>query len=78
MAYSCVQGYFYKAAALGADDLVSVADAAVSIVRAQLLQTIGMRILFFFPVTVRLFPLHSHFPCFLLLAGSTVLNIFLL
>jgi hypothetical protein len=37
---------------LSADDLVSVKDAAVMTVRAQLLQTVGMRAMFLFPVTV--------------------------
>jgi hypothetical protein len=49
---SYAQGYFYKAAALGEDDLVTVADTADVVLKAQLLQTIGMRLLFFFPVTV--------------------------
>jgi hypothetical protein len=50
---SYVQGYFYKAGALGAEDIVSVVDTASVVARGQMLQTIGLRLLFFFPVTVR-------------------------
>jgi hypothetical protein len=48
----CVQGYFYKAGAIRSE-WVTVADAAEVAVQAQVAQTFGMRILFFFPVTVR-------------------------
>lgn len=57
-----LQGYFYKAASMESD-LVTVADTAEVVIQAQVAQTLGMRILFFFPVTVR--PLQCH-PCTLL------------
>lgn len=50
-----MQGYFYKAASM-ASDHVTVGDASEVIIQAQVAQTIGMRILFFFPVTVHSLP----------------------
>lgn len=47
-----VQGYFFKAASMGIH-LLTVADTAEVVIQAQVAQTIGMRLLFFFPVTVR-------------------------
>lgn len=47
-----VQGYFFKAGSMQSE-MLSVADAAEVVIQAQVAQTIGMRILFFFPVSVR-------------------------
>jgi hypothetical protein len=47
-----VQGYFFKAAVMETE-LLTIADTAEVVIQAQVAQTIGMRILFFFPVTVR-------------------------
>lgn len=49
------QGFFLKAGALPQQSWVTVADAAEVTVQAQVAQTVGMRTLFFFPVTVRRF-----------------------
>lgn len=51
-----VQGYFFKAGAL-ASEWVTVADVADVVVQAQVAQSLGLRILYLFPVTVRPLPL---------------------
>jgi hypothetical protein len=53
MLQASMQGYFYKAGALREQEWVTVADAAEVTIRGQVAQTLGMRLLFFFPVSVR-------------------------
>ena len=48
-----LQGYFFKAGALKAQDWITIPDTAEVTIRGQVAQTIGMRLLFFFPVSVR-------------------------
>lgn len=58
-----MQGYFFKAGALGSD-WVTVADVAEVVVQAQVAQSLGLRILYLFPVTVRSPPVSgSHRVC---------------
>jgi hypothetical protein len=45
------QGYFYKAASMSTE-LLTVADTAEVVIQAHVAQTLGTRLLFFFPVTV--------------------------
>jgi hypothetical protein len=54
MGRSCVvvQGYFFKAGSLDDQSWISIPDVAEVTVQAQVAQTVGMRVLFFFPVTV--------------------------
>jgi hypothetical protein len=49
----CLQGYFYKAGAMKEQKWVTIPDTAEVVVRAQVAQTLGLRLLFFFPVSVR-------------------------
>jgi hypothetical protein len=57
-----VQGFFFKAGSLKNQSWITIADVAEVTVRGQIAQTVGMRILFFFPVSVCPFPIHGAAP----------------